>query len=396
MQQDDQVTHFARTNYRTERLFGIRRGDRRAHMYMIGKTGTGKSTLLRTLVLQDIQNGEGLGLLDPHGDLVKEILEAIPESQKCNVIYFNVPDTAHALSFNPLADVPPLKRPLVAAGLLEIFAKIWSDAWGPRLEHVLRNTLLALLDQPGATLADVLRMFDDGEFRTAVIAHVTNHQVRRFWLQEYARYAPGFRSGVIAPIQNKIGAFLADPVLNRILTQPKSDINLRQLMDEGKILLINLAKGEIGESPAALLGALLVAQIGFAGLSRANVPETERRDFYLYMDEFQTFATLNLATLLSELRKYRVNLILANQYLSQVDRQVEDAILGNVGTLITFRVGPRDADFLAKEFSGQFKASDLMNLPNYNLYLRLMINGAVSPPFSARTLNRIEAACILS
>ncbi len=359
-------------------------------MYIIGKTGTGKSTLLQTLVHQDIRNGEGLALLDPHGDLVENILAEIPERRQHDIIYFNVPDPTRPLSFNPLESVPPLKRSLVAAGLLEVFKKIWSDSWGVRMEHILRNVLLTLLDQPEATLADILRLLDEDAFRRTAVSRVTNAQVRRFWLQEYANYNWRYRADAAAPIQNKVGAFLADPILNRILTQPKSSFNLRRAMDEGKILLVNLAKGKIGEDPAALLGAMLVSQIGFAGLSRAEIPEQERRDFYLYLDEFQTFTTLSLANMLSELRKYRVNLILANQYLSQLDREIEDAILGNAGTLITFRLGPRDAEFLAKEFSAQFKASDLMNLANYNIYVRLMIDGAVSPPFSATTLSNMS------
>jgi hypothetical protein len=390
MHRDDEVTRFARTNYRNERVFGIRRPDRRAHMYVIGKTGTGKSTLLQTLVQQDIRNGEGLALLDPHGDLVERILAEIPEHRKHDVIYFNVPDPEHPISFNPLESVPILKRPLVAAGLLEVFKKIWTDSWGTRLEYILRNALLTLLDQPEATLADILRLLDDDAFRRTAMARVTNPQIRRFWVQEYEGYPSRYRADAAAPIQNKVGAFLTDPILYRILTQPKSDIDLRGLMDDGKILLVNLAKGKIGEGPAALLGALLVSQIGFAGLSRADVPELKRCDFYLYLDEFQTFTTLSLANMLSELRKYRVNLILANQYLSQVELPVRDAILGNVGTLIVFRVGPGDAQFLAKEFSPPLTPFDLMNLPNYNIYLRLMIDGKVSPPFSAETLLNIS------
>ena len=391
MHGEEQVTYFAQTNFRNDRRrFGIRRRDRRAHMYLIGKTGTGKSTLLQNLVQQDIQNGEGLALLDPHGDLIEKLLSTIPEHRKKDLIYFNVPDPENALSFNPLEGVLPAKRPLVAAGLLEVFKKIWTDSWGTRLEHILRNALLTLLDQPDATIADILRLLDDDGYRRTALARVGNPQVRRFWIQEYENFPGRYRTDAAAPIQNKVGAFLADPIMNRILTQSKSSFDLRRTMDERKILLVNLAKGKIGEGPAALLGALLVSQLGSAGLSRADIPERARRDFYLYLDEFQTFTTMSIANMLAELRKYRVNLILANQYLSQVDRQVEDAIMGNVGTLVSFRVGPRDADFLAKEFSPQFKGLDLVNLPNFSIYLRLMIDGAVSPPFSAATLAPIE------
>lgn len=331
-----------------------------------------------------------MALLDPHGDLVERIVAHIPEHRQGDVIYFNVPDVERPLGFNPLESMPPQKRAVAASGLLEVFKKIWIDSWGPRTEHVLRNALLALLDQPEATLADILRLLDDGRFRDSAAARVANAQVRRFWLREYEGYPARFRAEVIAPIQNKVGAFLANPVLNSILTQPRSAFDLRRVMDEGKILLVNLAKGKIGEDAAALLGAMLVSRIGLTGLSRADMPETERRDFYLYLDEFQTFTTLSLATMMSELRKYRVNLILTNQYLSQVDEPVRDAILGNVGTLISFRVGPPDAELLAKEFYPEFTFVDLVCLPNYSIYLKLMVDGKATTPFSAETLSPVS------
>lgn len=380
------ITFFARTNFRNERrIFGIKRADRRAHMYLIGKTGTGKSTLLETLVRQDIHSGQGLALVDPHGDLVERVLARMPENRKPDLIYFNVPDATQPLGFNPLESVPPLRRPLAASGLLEVFKKIWADSWGPRLEHILRNSLLALLDQPQATLADVLRLLDDSAFRRTVAGRVHNPQVRHFWLREYENYPARFRAEAISPVQNKVGAFLASPVVHRIITQPTSAFDLRRVIDEGKILLVNLAKGKIGEDTAALLGAMLVSRVGLAGLSRADVPEKERRDFYLYLDEFQSFTTLSLANMLSELRKYRVNMVLAHQYLSQLDPQVRDAILGNVGTIISFRLGFADAELLAKEFYPEFAPIDLVSLPNYNVYLKLMVNGVVSSPFSAET-----------
>src|SRR5215471_6494507 len=386
---DNQITYFAQTNFRNERkAFGIKKVDRRAHMYVVGKTGTGKSTLLETLILQDIENGEGLALLDPHGDLVEKVLREVPDKRKGDLIYFNVPDRGNALGFNPLEKVAPEKRSLAASGLLDAFKKIWADSWGPRLEHILRNAFLALLDQPEATLADVLRLLDDLTFRREICSRVYNSQVRDFWLREYENYPIRLRAEAIAPIQNKVGAFLTDPVLNRILTQKRSDFDLRHVMDEGKILLINLAKGKIGADASSLLGALLVTQIGLAGLSRADVPEETRRDFYLYLDEFQNLATLSLANMLSELRKYRVNMVLSHQYLSQLDPQVKDAILGNTGTIISFRLGLTDAEMLAGEFYPFFSARELINLPNYHIYLRLMIDGVVSQPFSAGTLLR--------
>src|SRR5439155_16477838 len=277
-----------------------------------------------------------------------------------------------------------------AAGLLDAFKKIWADSWGPRLEHILRNAFLALLDQPEATLADVLRLLDDGAFRREISSRVYNTQVRDFWLREYENYPPRLRAEAIAPIQNKVGAFLTDPMLNRVLTQKRSDFDLRRVMDEGKILLVNLAKGKIGGDASALLGALLVSKIGLTGLSRADTPEESRRDFYLYLDEFQNLATLSLANMLSELRKYRTNMILSHQFQGQLEPQVRDAILGNVGTIISFRLGLADAELLAKEFYPTFSEKDLINLPNYHIYLKLMIDGVVSQPFSAKTLRPFD------
>ena len=385
------ITIVGETNFRNDRKrFGIKRADRRAHLYIVGKTGTGKSALLETLVRQDIERGEGVAVLDPHGDLVERLLAAVPESRLQDLIYFNVPDAARPLGFNPLERVPASKRPLAAHGLLEVFKKIWLDSWGPRLEHILRNSLFALLDQPEATLGDILRLLDDADFRKRAALRVSNSQVRRFWLEEYERYPARFRAEAIAPLQNKVGAFLADPLLHRILTAQKSSFDLQRVMDEGKILLVNLAKGRIGEGPASLLGALLVARMGLAGLSRVGISEEDRRDFSVYLDEFHTFSTLSLATMLSELRKYRVNLVLAHQYLSQLDEGVRDAILGNVGTIVGFRVGAGDAEILEREFLPEFSASDLASLPNYHVYLRLMIDGVVSRPFSARTIHPNE------
>ena len=381
------VTFFARANYHDKRrVFGIRREDRRAHMYVIGKTGSGKSTLIETLVRRDIEAGNGLALLDPHGDLVERVAAAVPNGRKDDVIYFNVPESSGRLAFNPLEPTLPSNRSLAVSGLLEVFKKIWSDSWGPRLEHVLRNALWALMDQPSATLTDVLRLLNDRAFRKKIAEDTDNEQVRMFWLREFEGYSPAFRAVIVAPIQNKVGAFLADPVLNGILTQTKSAFDLREVMDQGKILLVNLAKGKIGEDSAALLGGLLVTKAGLAGLSRADTPEQDRRDFFMYLDEFHTFTTLSVANMLSELRKYRVGLILAHQYVSQLDPQVRDAVLGNTGTIITFRLGAEDAQRVAKEFEPELEALDLTTLPNYHIYLKLMVEGEVTRPFSAKTL----------
>ena len=384
---DNSITFFAKTNFRNRgKIFGIKQADRRVHMYLIGKTGVGKSTLLETMLRQDVAAGHGLALLDPHGDLVERVLAVVPEHRKAELIYFNVPDSTQPLGFNPLECVQAEKRALAASGLLDVFKKIWADSWGPRLEHILRNALLSLLEQPESTLADVPQLLHDRAFRKTVAANVYHPQVRDFWLREYESYPANFRAEAIAPIQNKVGAFLANPLLNRILTQPHSAFDVRRIMDEGKILLVNLAKGKIGEDTAALLGALLVAKMGMAALGRTEVPEEYRRDFFVYLDEFPTFTTLSLAGMLSELRKYHVGLILAHQYLTQLELEMRDAILGNVGTLITFRLGLPDAEILEKEFHPDLSITDLVSLPNYDIYLKLMIDGVVSRPFSATTL----------
>src|SRR3989441_4603209 len=388
MENADPITVIGRTDFRDHRkIFGIRKADRRAHMYIIGKTGTGKSTLLENLARQDIRAGHGLTLLDPHGDLVERLVADVPEERRPDCIYFNVPDVVHPLGFNPLESVAPIRRPLAASGLLEVFRKIWMDTWGPRLEHILRNALLALLDQPEASLEGVLRLLDDRTFRRNAMNHVANAAVRDFWLREYESYPARFRVEAIAPIQNKVGAFLTNPILRNIVTQPKSAFDLRRVMDEGKIVLVNLAKGKIGEDVAALLGAMLVSRIGLAALSRTDMPEENRRDFFIYLDEFQSFTTLSLANMLSELRKYRVGMILAHQYLSQLDLQIRDAILGNVGMMIAFRLGLTDAEILESEFRPEVSATDMIGLANYNVYVELMINGVAMRAFSAETLD---------
>lgn len=384
---ENDITVFARTNWRGEgKVFGIRRADRRHHMYVIGKTGTGKTTLLKTMIRQDIDAGRGLAVFDPHGDMVEDLVTMIPPERRDDLVYFNVPDPNLDFGYNPLANVPPEKRSLVASGVLEVFKKLWIDSWGPRLEHLLRNALLALVEIPEATLEDVLRLLEDRAYRRRVCERISNRRVRDVWLHEYEDYPVRLRGEAAAPIQNKVGAFLADPVIRAILTERKKRLDLRQIMDEGKILLVNLAKGKIGEDSAALLGALLVSGIEVAALSRADQSEEKRCDFYIYLDEFQSFTTLSLASMLSELRKYRVSMVLAHQYLTQLDERVRDAILGNAGTLIAFRVGLWDAEILEKEFWPEFRAEDLVQLPNHHIYLKLMIKGRVSRPFSGGTV----------
>lgn len=381
------ITIFAQTAFRNASVvFGIRQADRRAHLYLLGKTGTGKSTLLETLMLSDVKNGRGFALLDPHGDLVKKIKSQIPWSRKDDVIDFDVPDSTQPYGFNPLANVPEDKRPLAASGLIQVFKHLWNDSWGPRLEYILRNCLLSLLDYPNADLSGILKLLSDKDFRKRVIPFIKNEQIREFWIKEYDKYTERLRAEAISPIQNKVGAFLSHPILRKILLTPAQPLNLRRIMDEGKILLVNLAKGSLGEDTANLLGSLLISRFDLAALSRANIPEDERRDYTLYLDEFHNFTTQSLVLMLSELRKYRLSLVLAHQYLTQLDFSIRDAVLGNVGTLVIFRIGASDADTLAPEFAPEFSATDFTNLPNYHIYLKLMIDGKISRPFSAVTL----------
>ncbi|MEQ1857487.1 MAG: type IV secretion system DNA-binding domain-containing protein [Longimicrobiales bacterium] len=388
MSQDEDITYFARINHRNAGTpFGIRQRDRRTHFYVIGKTGTGKSSLLRTMISQDVAAGRGCALLDPHGDLVSQVRAFVPSDRRSDVIDLNVPDPDLAWHFNPFAGVEHESRSLAAAGLVEVFKKLWPDDWGPRLEHLLRNVVYTLLETEGATLADVPALLTDRTYRNDVVSQIDNPVVRDFWFNEFDKYSPGFRSVVVAPLQNKVGALLTDPVLRRILTEPGRSLNLRRIMDEGRILLVNLDKGRIGEGPAALLGSFLVSHIALAGIARSEQPEAARRDFLVYLDEFQTFTTLSVANMLSELRKYRVGMILAHQHLSQLEPEVRDAVFGNAGTLVCFRVGAADAAYIAREFDPKFVASDLIGLPRYSVYLKLMIDGEPSAPFSAITLD---------
>lgn len=381
------VTLLARTNTtRNERIFGVRQIDRRSHIAIIGKTGTGKSALLQSIVLQDVAAGQGGALFDPHGDLVRAVVSHIPVRQRGAVVFLDATDPTLQLRFNPFADVPEHQRALAAAGLVEVFKKIWSDDWGPRLEHLLRNVVFTLLERPDSTLADIPRLIADRTFRSQVVEAIDDSIVRDFWTNEFERYSPGFRSVVVAPLQNKIGALLTDPTLRRILVEPGEALDLRRIMDEGKILLVNVDKGLIGEGPAATLGSFLLSHLALAAISRSNTPESERRDFSIVLDEFQTFTTLSVATMLAELRKFRVGMVLANQHLSQVDPSIRDAVFGNAGTLIAFRVGAADGAFVAREFAPTFAAEDLISLPNYNVYIRLLIDGEPSRPFSATTL----------
>ncbi len=324
--------------------------------------------------------------MDPHGDLAERAAAEAERSGRADVIYWNVTDPTSPYGYNPLRHVRRDKIPLAASGILDAFKKLWDDAWGVRMEHALRNALYALLEVPRATLSDILLLISDDAYRQRVAREISNETVRAFWLKEFPKYSWRYRADAIAPIQNKVGAFLADPMLRRVLTAPAQDLHLRQMMDAGAVLVVNLAKGKIGEDSANLLGSLLVSTLYLAAFSRAEVPSAERRPFYIYLDEFQSFTTLAIATMAAELRKYGIGLTLAHQYLHQFDVDVRHAVIGNAGTLISFRLGGEDANFLAREFTPTFEMRDLLALPNYSIYLKLMIDGTPSRPFSAETL----------
>ena len=383
MEGNHDITYLAKTNFRNQgKLFGIRQEDRFMHAYIIGKTGTGKSTLIKGKVIQDMQAGRGVCLLDPHGDLVQSVMNEVPEERKADVLYFNIPDVALTLKYNPFKKVSYEKRSLVASGIMDVFKKLWADAWGVKLEHILRHAILTLLDQPKASIADIPKLLLDRSFRNSALAAIKNESVKNFWQKEFIHY----NRYDLLPVLNKIGGMLAHPVIKRVLIENPNEISLRKAMDERKIILVNLAKGHLGEDVAHILGALFISSISSAAFSRVDTEEEKRVPYMVYMDEFHNFTTLSLVNMFSELRKFRVGLILAHQYFHQLDEDIRRAILGNAGTIIAFRVGTEDAQFLSLEMFPEFGLEDFINLPNYHIYLKLMINGAPSRPFSAITL----------
>lgn len=387
MSANNDITIFAETNFRNQRVrFGIKRDDRRRHTYIIGKTGMGKSVLMENMAISDIMAGEGIAFLDPHGEGAEKLLDYVPTNRINDVIYFNPSDRDWPIAFNVMEAVDSRYRPLVASGMIGVFQKIWADSWGPRLEYVLRNAILALLEYPGSTLLGIMRILTDKEFRKKVVEKLTDPVVKSFWVDEFAKYPDKFATEAVAPIQNKVGQFLSSPVARNIVGQTKSKIDLREIMDQRKILIMNLTKGGIGEDVSHLLGAMMITKIQLAAMSRVDTNEEARADFYLYVDEFQNFATDSFATILSEARKYRLSLIMGHQYIAQLNETVRDAVFGNVGTIITFRVGAVDAEFLEKEFEPSFMMNDIVNLPKWNVYLKLMIDGVSRDPFSASTL----------
>lgn len=384
---EDDVTMLGQVDYRNDvRRFGIRRADRRYHMAIIGRTGTGKSTLLSTMIGSDASRGEGFALIDPHGDLAAEMWRSLPPRRRSQAIYLDASRLDGTVSFNPLELDDRGQRHLLVADLIAIFGRIWQKSWGPRLEHILRSVLMALTERPGFTLLDSLRLLTDAEFRKEVVTALDDAIVRAFWEQEFARFSASYRTEAIAPIQNKLGEFLINPVLRNIFSSPRGSFNVRTLMDSGGILIADLSVGKIGRDAATLLGALLIGKIGLAALSRADTAIENRRDFQLYIDEFPIFATSAFETILSEARKYHLALILAMQYFEQLDEELMAAILGNVGSVVSFRVGVRDAAILEREFHPAFDRNDLVALPHYRMYVKLAINGMPARPFSARVL----------
>lgn len=390
----DKITFFAMTDARGQRTpFGIKAKDRARHVYVIGKTGMGKSTLLENMAAQDIQNGEGMAFIDPHGSAAETLLSYIPEHRIKDVLYFAPADADFPISFNIMEDVGPDKRHLVVSGLMSVFKKIWVDAWSARMEYILQNTLMALLEYPGSTLLGVNRMLSDAAYRKVVVENVKDPGVKSFWVDEFAKYNERYMQEAGDSIKNKIGQFTGNPIIRNIIGQPKSSFDIRQMMDEKKIIIMNLSKGLIGESNANLLGSMLTTRIYLAAMSRADLsPEQmkEMANFYFFVDEFQSFANATFSNILSEARKYKLNLTIAHQYIEQMEEEVRNAVFGNVGTTISFRVGPFDAEVLETVFSPQFLATDIVNLGFAQVYLTLMIDGIGSKPFSAITLPPIE------
>ncbi len=395
---DNSIVYFGKTNFRgKEQVFGIRSDneDRFQHMYVIGQTGTGKSTLLKNLAIQDIRAGRGLALVDPHGEFVEDLLEHIPPERQKDVIYFNPADTEYPVGFNVLEVKSTEYKHLVSSGLMAIFTKIWANVWSSRMEYILSNAVLALLDTPNMTLLGIPRLLVDKQFRREIVDNIQDPVVKAYWVTEYEQYQDKFRTEAIAPIQNKVGQFLSTHLIRNIVGQPKSTLDIERVMNESKILLANVSKGRIGEDNSALIGAMLITKIQLTAMERVKIANiADRKPFLLFVDEFQNFATDSFASVLSEARKYRLGLVISHQFIGQLvtdtSTKVRDAIFGNVGTMITFRVGAPDAEFLEKQYAPDLVMEDLVNLPNRSIYLKLMIDGLSSRPFSAGTLAPIH------
>lgn len=386
---DENISAFGMTNFRgINHQFGMLRYDRSRHVYIIGQTGAGKSGLLELFALSDIFHGQGYAIIDPHGDFAVNDMRFIPGGRIKDVVYFNPADTQYPLGFNPLEVTNPSQKTNISSEVIGVLKRMFGESWGPRLEYILRYTILALLDRPETTMLDITRMLTDKKFRKDTLSYCKDTVVLQFWNVEFASWTDKFQAEAIAPVLNKVGAFTANPVIRNIIGQPKSTFNIRQIMDQGKILIVNLSKGLIGEDNAGILGSFIVTKIQLAAMSRSDIPDVkDRRPFYLYVDEFQNFATDSFATILSEARKYGLNLTVANQYISQMEETVRDAVFGNVGTVISFRVSADDSPILSKQFEPQFEPNDLLQMHNRNFIINMVINGEKAPAFSAKTLN---------
>ncbi len=385
---EGEISLFGVTNFRGDNtIFGAWRRDRGRHIYILGQTGTGKSGALELLTLSDIYYDQGFAVIDPHGDYAQAVLSFIPQRRVDDVVYFNPADTAHPIGFNPLEITDPSLKGHISSELVGVLKRLFAESWGPRLEYILRYTLLALLDYPNSTMLDITRMLVDKKFREGVINHIDDPVVKNFWVTEFASWNDKFASEAVAPVLNKVGAFTANPMVRNIIGQPKSTFNIRQIMDQGKILIVNLSRGLVGEDNAGILGAMMVTKIQLAAMGRADLPQEQRRQFYLYVDEFQNFATDSFAVILSEARKYGLNLTVANQYISQMSEPVRDAVFGNVGTILCFRISPDDAPLLEKYFAPQFEAADLIQQHSRYFVATMMISDEKAPAFSAKTLN---------
>ncbi|MBI5449630.1 type IV secretion system DNA-binding domain-containing protein [Candidatus Gottesmanbacteria bacterium] len=381
------INFFARTEYKNATAtFGIKKEDRRKHLYVVGKTGTGKSTMIANMAINDMRNGEGLAVIDPHGDLTDTLLDFIPSFRVNDVVYLDPSDAAHPFHLNPLEVKNPIYRELVASGIVSIFNKLYAHSWGPRLEYILRNTILTLLHVPQATFLQVPELLTNEHYRTGVVEKLPDQVLKNFWLNEFGKMSPQLRSEAVSPILNKVGQFLSSQTIRNIIGSPVSTVDLETAMNEGKIVLVNLSQGKLGEDSSALLGAMIISKLQLASMNRVYVAEGERRDFYLYVDEFQNFATNSFIKILSEARKYRLDLTLANQYIGQIDEEVQKAIFGNAGSIVSFSVGASDARLLTREFGLKYKEEELVGLGNYQVVLKLSIDNHTSSPFSATTL----------
>ncbi|MDQ3008452.1 MAG: type IV secretion system DNA-binding domain-containing protein [bacterium] len=381
------INVFAQTLYKnTPSIYGLKRGDRRRHMYVIGKTGTGKSTLLANMAINDLKNDEGMCIIDPHGDLVENLLNYIPSRRINDVVYFDPSDPERTVKINLFEGENVVHRELIASGIVSIFQKLYAYSWGPRLEYILRNALLTLLKSPQAKLSDITDLLTNYDFRQKIVAELDDPILKNFWVFEFDKMQDRQRNEAVAPILNKVGQFVSSPMIRNVVNAPKSSFSIEDIMDNGKILLVNLSQGRLGEDNATLLGAMMITKIQLAAMSRVHIPEEQRRDFYLYVDEFQNFATESFVKILSEARKYRLNLILANQYIAQIPEEVQKAIFGNCGSMASFVMGADDASYFVREYGDKYSQDDLVSLSRHQIINKLAIDNIISHPFPATTL----------